>query len=191
MTSCRSFVCSSRALPNDLRQRLQKEIGALLDVDPAEKQKTTLVRKVREFLKEGPPLHGLVALWADRSIVNNAFVTLVEPERLAREPALLLRGEEDGRCIAQDAIVRPEPVKPFLQMLQRVGAFEPGIEHPMGEHKIGRGRSLQRQPYAKGAELPDAVDNDDVVVPPVGAEPGNEPRRVPVAAQGNGPWRGS
>ena len=49
-------------------------------------------------------------------------------------------------------------------MLERIAALEPGIEHAVGIDVIGRGGRAQGAPDREAAVLPEAVDDDRVVL---------------------------
>jgi hypothetical protein len=67
-------------------------------------------------------------------------------------------------------------------VLERIGALEPGIEHPVGVHEIGDGAAAQGAPGGIGVVLPDALDDHHIVLLGQGADAGGQAAAVAVAA---------
>ena len=107
-----------------------------------------------------------------------------QPEGLSRQQTLLLAGKDNGARIAQNPILRPGPVQPFFQMLQRIGLLEPRIQHAMRENKIGRARSRQRAPRRKTVIPPYAIDDHDIEVRGIFAHPRHKPGCVSIKTEG-------
>src|SRR2546430_7946359 len=62
---------------------------------------------------------------------RNSLLCPIEPEGLTRLAPFLFGSKDDGGGIAQQPIIRPRPVKPFLQVFERISSFEPRVEHPV------------------------------------------------------------
>ena len=67
-------------------------------------------------------------------------------------------------------------------MLERIGALEPRIEHPVGIHEIRNTRAPQSTPGGQGVVLPEALNDDHVVLLRQGADAGGKFTPVAVAA---------
>src|SRR6476469_8020513 len=149
-------------------------------METAEKKKKGPFSQLRKRFEEFFAC-GVQILRRSGSVIHDPFVALVESKRFAGETPFFFRSEEDCRGIAENAIFAPRPVEQFFEMLERVGALEPGIKHPVWENKIRRAASGERAPDSKTAVLPEAVHDDRVVVRTPLFYPIGKPGRVPVA----------
>src|SRR5438270_1093372 len=145
-----------------LNKSFDQQISSHFFVDTPKKKKETLFaqawERVEKLFTRG------FGIWRSRGpIINHFFVAAIEPERFSRKAPFLFRSEEHRRGIAQNPVFAPRPVKQFLDVLERVSALEPRIEHAVRKNKVRCRRAGQRPPDAEAAVLPDAVDDDGVV----------------------------
>src|SRR5947207_4967717 len=155
-------VNSSGRIP-ELAKRFDQQIAAFLFVKASKKKKEPLATQIWERVEES--VARAVQVWRRRgAVVHDHLLALVAPEGFAGQTPFLLGSEKHSRRITQNAILGPGPVQEFFNMFRRIGAFEPGIEHAMWENKVGRRTAGHRPPHPKAAVVPDAVDNDGVVL---------------------------
>ena len=69
-------------------------------------------------------------------------------------------------------------------MLERVSAFEPGIEHAVRKQHVGCAGIVQSPPGSKAVKLPDSVHDDGIVAPTVLPQPGKKPRTEGIPKRG-------
>ena len=143
-------------------ESFDQQVAAFFFVETPKEKKETLFaqawERVEKLFARG------FGIWRRRGpIINHFFVAAIEPERFSRKAPFLFRSEEHRRGVAQNSVFAPRPVKQFLDVLERVSALEPRIEHAVGKNKVRCRRAGQRAPDAEAAVLPDAVDDDGVV----------------------------
>ncbi len=68
-------------------------------------------------------------------------------------------------------------------MLQRIGLAEPGIHHAVGEDDIGRGPARKHAGRRERRIVPQAVDEDRVIVRRMGFQPGDKLWRIAPMSQ--------
>ena len=152
----------------------QEEIGAFFGVHAAEEEEAAAVGEAGVLGAEGG---GVVVGGmgdASGSVGHHNFMAAIEPERLAGEAALLLAGEDHSLGITQGGIHGPGPGEPFLEVPEGEGAFEPGIQHPVGEHHVRDGAAAQHPPCSEEMEAPDAIHHQQVVAVPMDLQPADE-----------------
>ena len=144
---------------------------------------------MREPLEEGGSLAGGVAGRLLDTQRIDGLVRSVEPETLTRQPALLLAGEKHRPRRPQEPILGPGPVEPFFEVLARVSALEPGIEHPVGKDETRGRRAAPRTPSGEAVVLPQPVGQHAVEIVAADAQPRRERGRVLVHAAATRPER--
>src|SRR4030095_2300880 len=149
-------------------------------MNATKKEEKALFAQLREGVQKFFPRPRQIGLWRGRSVIHHRLVAAIKRERFTCQASLFLRGEKDRFRVTQDAIFRPRPVEQLLEMLERVSAVKPRIEHPVRKDKIRRRSFVQRTPDPKTVVLPDPVHHDSVVlcVPPF--EPRNKTDRITV-----------
>src|SRR6476646_7624918 len=140
-------------------------------MEPAKKQQHWPITNLGKF--GGEDFFGRIVDWRRcfDSEWRDSFVRTIEPKRFTGFDSFLFGGEDDGSSVAQNAIFGPRPVKPLLQMLQRIGPLEPRIKHAMWENVVRRGRSGETPPNRQARILPHAVDDYTVVAAAVLSQP--------------------
>ena len=164
------------------REGLDQQVHPFLGVDAAEEEQDALGAQLGEAAQKQLALLFGIAGRRRGAITHHHLVGLVEPEALAGQPPLLLGGEQHRFGIAQHPVVGPGPVGPLLEVLERIGALEPGIEHPVGVHEIGNAGAAQGAPGGESVVLPDALNNHDIVLQGKDADTGRQPTPVAIAA---------
>ena len=148
----------------------------------AKKQQAFLAPQFRKFFQKQNPLPHRITHRSRGAVVHDRFAATVEPKRFPGAQALFLAGKQHRRRIAQHAIIRPRPVEPFLEMLQRIRPLKPRIEHPVRVNAIRGVRAAQCPPHPEGVVLPKPIHHDEIVVIPMLAQPGYETTRVTILA---------
>ncbi len=94
--------------------------------------------------------------------------------------------------VAQHRVLRRPPEKALLQVLHRIIALEPWIEHAVGKDKVGPVCRPRRAPRGTRAVAPDAVGKDRIEAAAVLSQPVvevlrilQEPLRRPFQMNGN------
>lgn len=135
-----------------------------------------------EAVKESLELALGIGRGGGGAVADHHLVGLVQPERLAGQQPLLLGGEQHCGGIAQHPVVGPGPVGQLLEVLEGIGALEPGIEHPVGIYEVGDAAAMQGAPGGEGVILPDALDDHHVMLLCLGANAGGQGAAVAIAA---------
>src|ERR1700690_1812315 len=161
-----------------------QQIAALLGMNSPHKKRQLLSPQCRisseeliEFDLRFPRGYG-------RTIVDHNFIAAIQPEGLASQNALLLTSKKHGLGVTQYTILRPRPIHPFFKMLERISAFEPGIEHAVREQHVGCVGIVQSPPGSKAVKLPDSVHDDGIVPATVLSKPGKKPRTEGIPERG-------
>ena len=66
-------------------------------------------------------------------------------------------------------------------MFERIGAFEPWIEHPVGIHEIGDTCVLKGAPGGQGVILPEALNDHNIVLMGQSSNAGRQIAAVAIA----------
>ncbi|MCY1296498.1 hypothetical protein D9M70_458870 [compost metagenome] len=174
------------------REGLDQQVAAFFRVDAAEEQHQALAaqRGMRgeEALGQAAAVGRMRRRRRTGAEADHAFVGAIQPEGFAGAPAFFFRGEQHRARVAQHAVFRPGPVQPLLQVLERVSAAKPRVEHAVREHEVRHAAVAQRLPGSKTVVLPQPVDDDRVKALRVFAQPRQQRRAVAVAAA-RGPER--
>ena len=170
----------------DLGEGFEEEVAAFLGVEAAEEEEEGFgcavgVGESGVGGEEGGDEGGGVGGRGGCAVGDDAWGPAGEGEALAGEAGLGLRGEEDETGAAEEMRLGEEPVGGLFEVLEGVGVAEPGVEHAVGEDGVGF--LFIDSGYSEGdaGVLPEAVEDDSVVVREVGAEPGEETRGEGVA----------
>ena len=165
----------------DAGEGVEEEVAAFFGVEAAEEQQQALARKLGVGGVEGAALGVGVAGRGGGTVVDDGLAALVAGEGPAGQEALFLTGEADGLGVAEDGVFAPGPVEGLFGVLERVGGFEPGVQHAVGVEGIRDAEGAQRPAGGEAVVLPDAVDDDVVEPARVPLQPGDEARGVAVA----------
>lgn len=71
------------------------------------------------------------------AVAHHQLIGPVQQKRLASQMLFLLGDEQHEPGITEHPAVGSRPVGPFLEMLEWLVAFEPGIEHRVSVSEIG------------------------------------------------------
>ncbi|MFM1850975.1 MAG: hypothetical protein RIS54_659 [Verrucomicrobiota bacterium] len=105
-----------------------------------------------------------------RAVGDDLFARGVGPEGVGGEAAFFFAGETDRGGVADDPAFAPPPIELFFEMLARVGAGKPRVEHAVRKHEI-RGASAAQRRAHRPARLPQALDQNRVESPMIPAQP--------------------
>ncbi len=101
----------------------------------------------------------------------------VGPERLLAQALLFFRRVQDSGGIAKNAGQPKAPVDHLLNVLEPE-LLEIGVEHAVRIHEPRRRAAAQATPRAQHRVLPDAVQDDGIVLRAMRVHPAGQPRVV-------------
>lgn len=153
---------------------VKEKIWAFLGGNPTEEEETVALGDGGMNSTEGGGMIEGGIRDAGGAVIHHLFTAAVEPEGLTGEETFLLAGEADGISGSQGKVNGPGPDEPLLEVLERIGALEPGIEHAVGEHKQGRAGPAEGEIGGKKMKRPDAIHHHAVVVAVVTAKPDDQ-----------------
>src|ERR1043166_9315702 len=163
-------------------ERLDQLCAAFLFVQTTQEKQEPAPPELRELAEELLARTRQIHLRPGSSVIYDHFPASVGRERFARQTPFLFRGEKDSRGSAQHAILAPGPVEQFLQMFERIGSLEPGVEHAVRKNEVRRASSAQSAPDAETTVLPESLNNDRVKLSVPLPDPASEAWCVPVIA---------
>src|ERR1043166_10184922 len=77
-----------------------------------------------------------------------------------------------------------QPVEKFFQVLERIRALEPRVEHAVRENEIRRARAAQRAPHTEAVVKPQPMNNHRIEITMSMLQPRHQTRRVAVISSG-------
>src|ERR1700733_5583862 len=95
----------------------------------------------------------------------------IQPKGGSGQNPLLFAGECHRASVAENPVLRPWPIHPFLQMLEWIPSFEPRIEHSVSKQHIRCFRTAQNAPGCETVKLPKPMHDKRVVSAPVDLQP--------------------
>src|SRR6185369_4867827 len=113
-----------------LAEGINQQVASFLAVNTAKEEKKSLSTSLGASLEERV-LQQFRALGgrAAGAVGNDIGIPVVQPEALFGKALLSGTGEKNAVRIAEDTILGGNPVEPLLDMFQRKGMLEVGIEH--------------------------------------------------------------
>ena len=163
-------------------ERFDQQFAAFLFVETTQEEQKPPAAELRKAVEEILARGREIDLGRRCSIIHDHFIASIKGKGFSGQTPFLFRGEKDRRGVPQHAIFSPGPVEQFLEVFQRIGPLEPWIEHSVGKNEVRRRSSAQRAPDAEAAVLPEALNNNSVIMRVPFPDPTRETRRESVTA---------